>query len=181
MAYASRHSSSQQSSPFTSPTRRRLPLQVYNPPKWQAATEQTGTHRSITFDYPGHTRQGVSMRDLRLKNTATPIRGSNDPVLAHTGLQRVIFRIIWPGYGHVEWCRPIVVTSPTGAPITRVGLGVQIASSFARFVEKSEYETPSAREWMISPNCVRFDHLYLIALHNTSGDVWQADVALDLA
>jgi hypothetical protein len=48
----------------------------------------------VSFDYPGQARQGVSMRDLRLKGTSTPIQGANDFVLSHTGLQRVVFRII---------------------------------------------------------------------------------------
>ncbi|KAJ7702114.1 hypothetical protein B0H14DRAFT_2416770 [Mycena olivaceomarginata] len=183
MAYSSnatRHSSSQQYAAFNSPTRRRLPFEPFTPARWNAATGRSEVHRPVSFDYPGQARQGVSMRDLRLKGTSTPIQGANDFVLSHTGLQRVVFRIIWPGYGHVEWCRAIPVTSPNGAPITRVALAVQIASNFARFVEKSQYETPSTRDWMVSPTCVRFEHLLLISLQNTFEDVWQADVALDL-
>ncbi|KAJ7833853.1 hypothetical protein B0H14DRAFT_3087661 [Mycena olivaceomarginata] len=167
MAYSSnatRHSSSQQYAAFNSPTRRRLPFEPFTPARWNAATGRSEVHRPVSFDYPGQARQG----------------GANDFVLSHTGLQRVVFRIIWPGYGHVEWCRAIPVTSPNGAPITRVALAVQIASNFARFVEKSQYETPSTRDWMVSPTCVRFEHLLLISLQNTFEDVWQADVALDL-
>ncbi|KAF7336441.1 hypothetical protein MSAN_02298100 [Mycena sanguinolenta] len=182
MAYATRYPSSAQQQPtFTSPIRRRLPFEQYRPPQWHNASRQGQVHRPVCFDYPGQTRQGVSMRDLPLRGASTPIQGANDLVLAHTGLQRVVFRIIWPGYGHVEWCRTIPVTHSNGAPITRAALGFQIASNFVRFVEKSDYETPTSRDWMISPNCVRFEHLYLVALHNTSDDVWQADVALDLS
>ncbi|KAJ7908958.1 hypothetical protein B0H13DRAFT_1715080 [Mycena leptocephala] len=171
----------QQYSAFNSPTRRRLPLETYIPAQRQKAfTGKAQIHSPVSFDYPGQYRQGVSMRDLRLQGTSTPIQGANDPVLAHTGLQRVVFRIIWPGYGHVEWIRAMHVVSPNGAPITRVALGVQIASNFARFVEKSQYETASSRDWMISPSCVRFEHLFLISLQNTFDDVWQADVALDV-
>jgi hypothetical protein len=36
-------------------------------------------------------------------------------------------------------------------------------------------------DWMISPACVRFEHLYLLSLQNTFEDVWQADIALDLS
>jgi hypothetical protein len=46
--------------------------------------------------------------------------------------------------------------------------------------QKSQYETASSRDWMISPSCVRFEHLFLISLQNTFDDVWQADVALDV-
>ncbi|KAK7050228.1 hypothetical protein R3P38DRAFT_2503309 [Favolaschia claudopus] len=166
---------------FASSTRRRLPLEQFKPAQWRSATSPNAVHRSISFDYAGMPlRQGVSMKDLRLKGTSAPLLGAHDPVLAHTGMQRIVFRIMWPGYGHVEWCRAIPVVAPNGAPITRVALAVQIASSFAHFVEKSQYETPSSRDWMVAPSCVRFEHLHLISLHNTFEDVWQADVALDV-
>ncbi|KAJ6563298.1 hypothetical protein DFH09DRAFT_1364115 [Mycena vulgaris] len=171
-----------QSSNFTSRSRRSLPFVPYSPTQgWKALTGRTQPlHSTVSFDYSGQARQGVSMRELRLKGPATPIQGANDLVLAHTGLQRIVFRILWPGYGHVEWCRAIPVVAPNGAPITRVALGMQIASNFARFFEKSQYETPTSREWMVGPACVRFEHLFLISLQNTFEDVWQADIALDL-
>ncbi|KAJ6503768.1 hypothetical protein C8R45DRAFT_894877 [Mycena sanguinolenta] len=165
---------------FTSPTRRRLPFEKYRHPQWHSASRHGQVHRPVCFDYPGQTHQGVSMRDLHLRGPSTQIQGANDPVLAHTGLKRVVLRIIWPGYGHVEWCRTISLAT-NGAPITRASLGFQIASNFVHFIEKSDYETPTSRDWMISPSCVRFEHLYLVALHNTSDNVWQADVALDLS
>ncbi|KAF7288930.1 hypothetical protein MIND_01409300 [Mycena indigotica] len=168
---------------FASPTKRRVPPQPYIPAQgWRVAN--AASHRvlpPISFDYAGHRPgQGVSMRDLRLKSTATPLLGAADPVLAPSGLQRVVFRIIWPGYGHVEWCRTMPVVSPSGAPITRVALAVQIATSFASWFEKTQYEQPTSPEWMISPACVQFKHMYLVSLVNTFEDVWQADVALDV-
>ncbi|KAF7317373.1 hypothetical protein HMN09_00473600 [Mycena chlorophos] len=169
---------------FTSPTKRRVPPQPYCPTQdWRRMNG--GLHRPhapISFDYVGQPRpgQGVSMRELRLKSTSTPIAGSDDPVLAATGLQRIIVRIIWPGYGHVEWCRNVTVVSRNGEPISRVCLAVQIATTFASWFEKTQYEHPSSSEWMISPACVQFKHLYLVSLINTFDDCWQADVALDV-
>ncbi|KAJ7743586.1 hypothetical protein B0H16DRAFT_1463575 [Mycena metata] len=145
----------------------------------KSAVGRPQLHSPVFFDYPGQAWQGVSMRGLRLKGTSAPIQGANDLVFAHTGLQRVVFRLIWPGYGHVEWCRALPVVAPNRVP-TRVALGLQIASNFAHFVE-SQYETPSAREGMIAPTCVRFEHLFLVSLQNTSEGVWEADVALDLS
>lgn len=46
--------------------------------------------------------------------------------------------------------------------------------------QKTQYETPTALDLMVAPSCVRFEHLFLISLHNTFEGVWQADVALDL-
>ncbi|KAJ7069223.1 hypothetical protein C8F01DRAFT_976751, partial [Mycena amicta] len=86
----------------------------------------------------------------------------------------------WPGYGHVEWCRTMPVVLSNGAPISRVALAVQIATSFASWFEKTQYEQPTTPEWMIAPSCVQFKHMYLISLINTFEDVWQADVALDV-
>ncbi|KAJ7697262.1 hypothetical protein B0H17DRAFT_928636 [Mycena rosella] len=114
------------------------------------------------------------MRELRLKGTSTTIQGAADPVLAHTGLQRVVFRILWPGNGHFEWCRAIPVVAPNGAPIT------QIATNLPRFFEKSQYESSTSLDWVVSASCVRFEHLFLISLQNTFEDAWQADIALDL-
>ncbi|KAJ6493201.1 hypothetical protein C8R45DRAFT_1095715 [Mycena sanguinolenta] len=131
--------------------------------------------------YVGAARwQGVSLRDLRLRDNATPIQGARDTVLAYTGIQRVVFRIQWPGYGHIEWCRNISVVGRDGLPISRLALAVEIAANFARFFEKTEYETPTSRDWMVSPSCVRFEHLFLVSLHNTFENVWQADIALDI-
>ncbi|KAJ7610550.1 hypothetical protein DFH06DRAFT_1016600 [Mycena polygramma] len=181
-SYSLAYGSTPQRPTFNSPTRRRVPLQPYSPTQgWKVAMARTHKiHSPVSFDYPGQARQGVSMRELRLKGMSAPLQGANDPVLAHTGLQRVIFRILWPGYGHVEWCRTIPVVAPNGAPITRLALGVQIANNFARFVEKCQSETPTSRDLMLSPHCVRFEHLFLISLQNTFEDVWQADVVLDI-
>ncbi|KAJ7069189.1 hypothetical protein C8F01DRAFT_1207068 [Mycena amicta] len=169
---------------FISPTKRRVPPQPYVPGQGWRRTNGA-SHRTlppISFDYAGQPRpgQGVSMRELRLKSTSTPIQGASDLVFAASGLQRVVFRIIWPGYGHVDWCRTMPVVSSTGGPISRVALAVQIATSFASWFEKTQYEQPTTPEWMISPSCVQFKHIYLISLINTFEDVWQADVALDV-
>ncbi|KAJ6549155.1 hypothetical protein B0H10DRAFT_2170008 [Mycena sp. CBHHK59/15] len=166
-AYSISQGSVPQCPTFKSPTRRRVPQAPYSPSsKWKVATGRTHQLHS----------SGVSMRELSLRGTSTPIQGAGDPVFSNTGLQRIVFRILWPGYEHVEWCRGIVVTSPNGAPITRVALGNQIAQNFARFMEgyspqKTQYETPSVQDWM---------HLFLISLNNVFEDSWQADIALDL-
>jgi hypothetical protein len=80
---------------FRSPTRWHLPFEPYSPVQgWMATTGWNAVHSPVSFDCPGQARQGVPMRDLRLKGTSTPIRGANDAVLAHMGLQPHVFRII---------------------------------------------------------------------------------------
>ncbi|KAF7306233.1 hypothetical protein MIND_00413900 [Mycena indigotica] len=155
---------------FTSPTKRRVTPRPYKPADWRVQRSTNHLMQSpISFDYR-HTSaslagQGVAMRDLRLQGNATRIEGANDLVLAHSGLARITFRIIWPGYEHVEWCRTMSIVSDHGAPITRLGLAIQVASSFAHWTEKTQYEKPTSPEWMVSPACVQFKHMYLVSLH----------------
>ncbi|KAF7306232.1 hypothetical protein MIND_00413800 [Mycena indigotica] len=169
--------------PFISQTKRRVPFNPYQPSEWRV---QNATNHlmqpSISFDYIGAAAagQGVSMYDIRLQGNATQLKAANDLVLASSGLTRITFRIIWSGYEHVEWCRTINVVSETGVPITRLGLAIQVASSFAHWTEKAQYVKPTSSDWMVSPACVQFRHMYLVSLVNTFENVWQADVALDV-
>ncbi|KAJ7614488.1 hypothetical protein FB45DRAFT_758654 [Roridomyces roridus] len=161
----------------SSSTRHRMPTVEYKPTKWAASMAGNARQkRVLPFDLPGQSNQGVSMRDLSNRGPNAPIAGAGDQIFAPLGVQKISLRIIWPGYQHVEWNRSIDVSS-----ITRAGLAYQVASNFARFFEKSAYETPSsATHYLISPAGVRFEHLYLVSLTNTIDNVWQADVALDL-
>lgn len=90
---------SQSSSQFISPFRRRLPQQLYTPiSKWRNATGRTNiVHPAISFDFRGYKKQGIPMRDLSIADPHVVDRILEDPgatVLAHTGLQRITFRII---------------------------------------------------------------------------------------
>ncbi|KAG6845549.1 hypothetical protein H0H87_007793 [Tephrocybe sp. NHM501043] len=177
------HSSS--SPTFLSPTRLRLPQQSYTPAsKWRTATGRLSqVHKAIAFDYPGYSRQGVSMRELSARsiNTlASIIQGGGDSVFAHTGLARITLRILWPGYEHVEWARSVELNVNGFGPITRAQLGAIISQNFARFVEKTRSEPSRIAEWNLSSSGIRFEHLILISLVNVFEDVWQADVAVDL-
>ncbi|KAG5730979.1 hypothetical protein E4T56_gene4013 [Termitomyces sp. T112] len=175
---------SQPTSTFLSPTRRRLPQPSYIPvSKWKAAMGRLNQlHNPITFDYIGYSKQGVPMQELMARGTtalASMIQGANDAVFAHTGLIRIAFRIIWPGYEHVEWARTIELTRGK-TPITRAQLGSTISLSFARFVEKTRLEPSTPNEWNLTSSGIRFEHLVLVALVNVFDNVWLADVAVDL-
>ncbi|KAG5728887.1 hypothetical protein E4T56_gene5619 [Termitomyces sp. T112] len=172
------------SSKFLSPTRRRLPQPSYTPAsKWDLAMGQNARrHAAIQFDYVGYNGQGVQMRELSARSDAaiaSMIQGAGDPVLAHAGRERVTFRIIWPGYEHVESCDQIII-NPGGRPITRAQLGKFVAQIFARFVEKTRTETSRSSQWNLTSSGIRFEHLVLVALVNVWEGVWQADVAVDL-
>lgn len=83
------------SSQFNSAFRRRLPQLPYTPSsKWHRATGRTNTvHPAISFDFKGYKRQGVPMRELSAHNIGQKIEDPEYTVLAHTGLQRITFRI----------------------------------------------------------------------------------------
>ncbi|KAJ7881850.1 hypothetical protein B0H13DRAFT_1891174 [Mycena leptocephala] len=138
---------------FRSPTRWHLPFEPYSPVQgWMATTGWNAVHSPVSFDCPGQARQGVPMRDLRLKGTSTPIRGANDAVLAHMGLQPHVFRIIWPGYRQAGWCREVPVASPNGVPITRVALGVQIAPKFVRLRFSLDNQETNRGSYQVKPS-----------------------------
>ncbi|KAG6908355.1 hypothetical protein DXG01_005173 [Tephrocybe rancida] len=169
---------------FLSSSRRRLPLVPFTPSsKWDLAMGQhTRLHGAIQFNHIGYNSQGVQMRELSARSTGglgNIIAGANDLVLAHTGRERIMLRIIWPGYEHVEWTYNLDL-NVGGRPITRAQLGVVVAQNFARFVEKTRSEPSCSREWNLSSSGTRFEHLVLIALVNVWEGVWQADIAIDL-
>ncbi|GLB36894.1 hypothetical protein LshimejAT787_0311810 [Lyophyllum shimeji] len=84
-----------------SPCVRRLPQARWTPAcKWKLATGRTNAlHSAVTFDVHGYgySKQGVPMRELSTRSAnalAEVVRGADDQVLAHTGLRRIILRIL---------------------------------------------------------------------------------------
>ena len=82
----------------------RLPQTTFSPTsKWHGTTGKANLAPTIQFDYKGHSKQGVSMRELAARGVpeiCLMIQGGEDKVLAHTGLQRVTFRILVCFYLH---------------------------------------------------------------------------------
>ncbi|KAF8060682.1 hypothetical protein FPV67DRAFT_1423342 [Lyophyllum atratum] len=170
-------------SQFLSSCVRRVPQVPWTPScKWKLATGRTTqVHNAITFDYLGYSKQGVHMRELSSRSLhalGTMINGAYDQVLAHTGLPRISFRILWPGYEHVEWVRNLNIDT-SGRPITRAQLGVVVSQHFSRFVERMYPERATCSEWYLGANGIRFEHLILLSFKNVFENVWQADVAVD--
>ncbi|KAF9522487.1 hypothetical protein CPB83DRAFT_917136 [Crepidotus variabilis] len=159
----------------TSSLIRRLPQAMYTPSgKWHSANSRPGSHPPVTFDYPGHHNQGVRMQHLIAQDCSGLITGGTDRVLAHTGLQKITFRIMWTGYTS-DWVRPIEVASH--GPITRAKLGQLVAQNFARFIEIHSSTKSSEPAW--AAGHIRFDMLSLISLINTCDENWQADIYVD--
>ncbi|KAF7325190.1 hypothetical protein MKEN_00563200 [Mycena kentingensis (nom. inval.)] len=168
--------------PFKSATRRRVPPRPFAPSeKWRRS--QKPPQPMILFDYPGLRGQGISMRDLALGQGRVPMENPQEAVLARSGVRTIVFRIIWPGYesSEFEWARSISVVNESGAHIPRQALAIQIAASIESWVEKAQYWRPSDASWAVMPRYIEFKNMFLVALVNTFDDVWQADVALDVA
>lgn len=83
-------------SQFLSPNRQWLPQIVYDPTsKWKSATGRSPKNPEITFDYIGHSQQGVSMREIHNgSGNSSRLNGLDDAVLHHTGLQKITLKII---------------------------------------------------------------------------------------
>ncbi|KAF8998855.1 hypothetical protein BDQ17DRAFT_1247341 [Cyathus striatus] len=167
---------------FTSSRRRRVPQKSYTSvvSKWGSATGRVAAlHNPIAFDYIGFSKQGVPMCELAGRSMTAisqMVVGANDMVLA-AGMQRINFRIIWPGYEHVDWARSVEVA--TSGLMNRGQLGAAIAMNFARFIDVPRTEKASSGDWYVGPTGIRFDQLVLVGLYNVVDDVWQADVAVD--
>ncbi|KAL0570693.1 hypothetical protein V5O48_011268 [Marasmius crinis-equi] len=136
---------------------------------------------TIAFDFVGYPQQGMPLRELYVRGAHAlqqMMEGPDDPVLAHTRLRMIKFRISWPGYEHVEWNRAIEIITSTG-PITRAYLGTVIAHHFALFIEKAQSENSRHGDWRLGSDGLRLDHIVLLSIHSVSEDTWQAEVAVD--
>ncbi|KAG6907989.1 hypothetical protein DXG01_006645 [Tephrocybe rancida] len=168
---------------FLSPTRQRMPQKPYTPTsKWDLAMGQNARlHSAIQFDHVGYTNQSIQMRELTARSSTALeaiIQGANDPVFAHTGLERITLRII-PGYENIDGSYSCMLGTG-GRPITRAQLGVITAQNSARFVEKTRSKLSSSQKWNLTSSGIRFEHLVLVALVNVWEGTWQAEVAVDL-
>ncbi|KAI0068528.1 hypothetical protein BV25DRAFT_1910302 [Artomyces pyxidatus] len=168
-------------------SRDRVPqLQVVDHTKWGSdiAGAPRLSMRPIMFDWIGAPSGfGVSMNELLAKSVfglGEQMVGGHERVFGSLNLNKIAFRIGWPGYAAVDWNRPIELYTRNG-PITRVELAVEVANQFARFVEKATYVPcdKHSLDWRVSPGYIRFDHLILVALVNISGDSWQADIIVE--
>ncbi|KAF8657413.1 hypothetical protein AX16_002210 [Volvariella volvacea WC 439] len=166
---------------FTSPNRRWLPQTLYSAGKHHCTPG--GFYPTITFDYLGSQNQGVPMRELIARSANaldSMIGGAYDPVFSQIGVQSITFCILWHGYTHVEWKQTVNVDE--FEPMTRAQLGATISRNFSQFIEKVSQESyTGAPEWSVGNGRVKFDQLVLVSLSNIADNVWQANVAVDVA
>lgn len=127
---------------FISPTRRRLPQAPYTPSgKWKSATGRTNqVYPSVSFDVPGQSRQGVSLREL--KNGGAQLQGAGDRVLRDTGLKRITFRLLVRDLFLLLRVATESDLFPSG-PDTNTSNGVAQSSSWTIRIKKHPSPEPS--------------------------------------
>ncbi|KAL0575932.1 hypothetical protein V5O48_006043 [Marasmius crinis-equi] len=167
-----------------SSNRHRVPQTPYVPSgKWRAATGRVQPlNAPIVFDLNGFPGHGIFLQEMQTRGPQgiqQVMRGANDMVLAHTQLRRIALHIRWPGYEHFEWTRSIDVITLHG-PITRAQLAAILASNFARYIEKIQYEATREIDWRLgSGGGFRYEDIILLSLVNVFEDAWQAEVAVE--
>ncbi|KAF7770239.1 hypothetical protein Agabi119p4_6213 [Agaricus bisporus var. burnettii] len=156
-------------SQFTSPRRKRVPQTL--------CKTNTGPMCSpVTFDYLGHTGQGVSLADFSTRSQnalAQMITGANDQTLVKLSVKSMKLHVMWTGYEHMGARYNVPVT----ATMTRGQLGAAIAMQLWSFVDAASKTTSTNTQWVIHPK--GFDKILLVALYHVGDDVWQADIAID--
>ncbi|EGO02317.1 hypothetical protein SERLA73DRAFT_104719 [Serpula lacrymans var. lacrymans S7.3] len=175
------------------PTVRRLPQTPWTPhSKWNATMSRSKPSQPIMFDLFGARSMGlgVPMREMSTRSANAieqMIVGARDNVAAlmagSGGTRKIRFRIMWPGYEHLDFNRTIELCTQNG-PITRGQIVSQISSMFARFLERlpSEAPGPHGQEWRTGPpgRGISYDRLILVALWNVFEDTWMAEVLVDV-
>ncbi|KAF7432549.1 hypothetical protein PC9H_004490 [Pleurotus ostreatus] len=162
--------------------KKNLPGGYAHDSKWIATVGSPGKYRPVYFNIIGSHGRGIPVSELLSRGyygMSASMDGAYDKVLAHTGLQRITFRLVWPGYENVNWTRSIQIYNENG-PITRAGLAVEIAKIISCFVMNSAYEPCANQDWQLHPAKITIKRVVLVALHHISEGSWQAEVLVDV-
>ncbi|THH26677.1 hypothetical protein EUX98_g7511 [Antrodiella citrinella] len=136
----------------------------------------------IHFDLVGaHASYGVPIALVTNQGCHQPVaamvQGAED--LVCEGLDTLIFRILWPGYEHVDWNRHLSL--PAGQ-ITRGKLMEHIIDYlFAYFTTMSATPVNASRKvWTIgyNPGQWSMENIILCGVYPVHGNVFQADLQL---
>lgn len=174
---------------YTQQWLRKLEQPNYTPPKdWLPITEAhpKDTRRPITFNYrdrqfplPGIFMSKMSERGV--EDYKAFIKDPDDLVFrCYPGIEKIVFRIMWPGYTRVaDWARVIDVVNP---PMTRVQLAYEISEQFCNFMDVAKDADPEddTEDTVRVGRGIKFKDLVLVSLYNLCGNVWQAEVALNI-
>ncbi|KAI9057421.1 hypothetical protein FKP32DRAFT_1360433 [Trametes sanguinea] len=114
------------------------------------------------------------------------LRGASEPVFRGCSQASLEFKILWPGYRHIDWHCNIDLVDSYGRPMSRFEFARAIVGAYERFFERarrSRYGGPekenSRGSWDLSGDLSRYAFA-LKAVHNRDGHegVFQADVEI---
>ncbi|KAF9223237.1 hypothetical protein BS17DRAFT_129891 [Gyrodon lividus] len=150
--------------------------------------QKTGSDLVISFrcsDWGiGVQMEGIPMTDL-LYHNAHGLEHPQERVVDGFGLQSLRLNILWPNYP--PFAKLISASGKDGKPLTRAGLGYEVAQAFAEFF--SQITSRSVQPTQPGPYTIallgsspgssagiRFEQLHLITVRNTSHGEWMAEV-----
>ncbi|CDO73834.1 hypothetical protein BN946_scf185015.g163 [Trametes cinnabarina] len=129
--------------------------------------------------------RGVSFSDIK-QGRYDLIRNSGEPAFMNCSQASLEFKILWPGYHHLDWHCTIDLVLAHGRPMTRFEFARSIVGAYERFFERARrarYGGPGKENtkgsWDLSGDLSRYDFA-LKAVHNRDGheSVFQAEVEI---
>ncbi|KAH8119314.1 hypothetical protein DFH11DRAFT_438175 [Phellopilus nigrolimitatus] len=147
--------------------RSQLPVKAYKAAQGPSAG-------SISFYYECSQRPGIRVRDI-LSAAAGPMMAEPDEVVIQ-GLKFLKLYLSWPGYASAAMVVPIEC-----AHISKLDLAIVVSRHLTSFVEKcsSMPVSNSGIPWRVGPDAITMNSVVLVALYNTGGDVWQAEIEIE--
>lgn len=150
--------------------------------------QKSGTGLVVSFrcsDWGiGVQMEGIPMTDL-LYHNARGLERPQEHVIDGFGLKVLRLNILWPDYP--PFVKSVSASGKDGKPITRAGLGYEVAQAFADFF--SQITSRSVQPTQPGPYTIalqgprsgwsagiRFEQLQLITVRNTSYGEWMAEV-----
>ncbi|KAF9230960.1 hypothetical protein BU15DRAFT_68734 [Melanogaster broomeanus] len=148
--------------------------------------QQSGTDLVVSFrcsDWGiGVQMEGIPMTDL-LYHNARGLERPQERVLEGFGLTSLRLNILWPNY--LPFAKTICASGKDDKPVTRAGLGYEVAQAFAEFFRAIQPTQPGRYTIALlrpgSSAGLRFEQLHLITVRNTSRGEWMAEVRAVLA
>ncbi|KAF9259223.1 hypothetical protein L218DRAFT_1004104 [Marasmius fiardii PR-910] len=162
----------------------RVPQSEYEPKSRRRADEGRSVplKEPIDFNLRGSPTPGIPLVVLSPRPSEEielVMEGGGDHVLQDVQEQKIVFRVLWPGYGHVDTRTPISILTRAGLPMTRAQLGKRIAQRIASFIERCQNEETSDSYWQIHHfEGIKIDQPIIVSLVNVFRNAWQAEIVL---
>ncbi|OSD04431.1 hypothetical protein PYCCODRAFT_1465908 [Trametes coccinea BRFM310] len=170
------------------------PYLIRRTPVPTAATSSSGRtllwprHTVVVFERVSPTCDGsraVPFSEIK-QGRIDLLRNGSEPIFSGFSQCYIEFKILWPGYRHLDWHCNLDLIDGNGKPITRFEFARTIVGAYERFFERarrSRYGGPEKENargsWDLSGDLSRYAFA-LKSVHNRDGHegVFQADVEI---